>query len=361
MTGGYAKPTIHIRLTDDRVHPVYSLEEKRRIGSVAEVPESDMWAWVAEQIRHRPKYTASATGIEQIGYLTDIRPPVPVPSLTDLEVNYFDNAEVSRPERRKVRGYWRDFIEVAKISSIKDIEDKTGVIYRAELKRRGWKTRTRRTAYSAVKRVLRFGVEQAIGTEHCQSALLKLAGMRESAKQSAALKSQPISREDFNKLLDAAVGDNKALLLMMLNCALYIQEVCRVRWDEIVDGCFISRRAKTENPIRVGVLWPETLAELAKVERKGDCVFYAATGLPLTVSGAGKRFRVIRRNANLPSTVTGSHLRDGAAQAMMDAGVKRTRRKLVLGHKTGMEDQYVMRKPQMVAKATAAIRARYFG
>jgi integrase len=67
-------------------------------------------------------------------------------------------------------------------------------------------------------------------------------------------------------------GDDKAMILLMLNCAMYAAEVVRLRWDDVRNGCLVTHRAKTGKCVRVAVLWKETLDALAKMQRRGHRV-----------------------------------------------------------------------------------------
>src|SRR5688500_1140810 len=42
---------------------------------------SELWAWLRQQIITRPKWVAERVGIEQIGYLQDLKEPKPSPTL----------------------------------------------------------------------------------------------------------------------------------------------------------------------------------------------------------------------------------------------------------------------------------------
>jgi hypothetical protein len=48
------------------------------------VDQAVAWAWVREQILTRPQYVAQMTGIEQIGYLTDLVKLEPSPGLEEV-------------------------------------------------------------------------------------------------------------------------------------------------------------------------------------------------------------------------------------------------------------------------------------
>lgn len=170
---------------------------------------------------------------------------------------------------------------------------------------------------------------------------------------------------DFRALLDAAKGDDRAMILLMLNAALYLQEVVSLEWGDLNNGCLVTHRKKTGKCVGVAVLWPETLEALSAVKKQGDAIFFSEQGAPLNVSGAGKRFRKVRKAAKLTTKdgraedVTASQLRDGACTAAVQANVTGDLCKLLVGHRSGIADQYVKRLPSMVAPACEAIHRAY--
>jgi hypothetical protein len=217
----------------------YSSQLEHIIKLIIEKEQQWFWRIIGDEIRTSKQRVAELTGIEQIGYFQKLHKPSAPPSCQALEDAYFNNLEVSKPERLRVRKYWRDFFKVTGIQNIGEITPDIAIKYKDELLKRQWEIKTRRKAYSAVKRVLTWAIEKAIAAADCKAALIELATLKESKKVSAKYKSTPISRDDFHKLLDAAKGDNKALLLLCLNCGLYLQEVVRVKWDELEGGRYI--------------------------------------------------------------------------------------------------------------------------
>lgn len=146
----------------------------------------------------------------------------------------------------------------------------------------------------------------------------------------------------------------------MANCAMYLQEAIRIEWSEIKNGCLVTHRAKTGTCVRVAVLWPETLAALAKVKKRGDFIFYSYAGEPLGIKGAELRFRNLREAAKVEHVIS-SQIRDGAYTAAVEANVSESLCKPLAGHRSGISDHYLKRKPSMVAPACEAVRARYIG
>jgi integrase len=158
------------------------------------------------------------------------------------------------------------------------------------------------------------------------------------------------------------------MILLMLNGAFYIQEVIRLKWDDINNGCIVTHRQKRGERVRVCVLWQETIDALAEVERKCPGIFTTYLGVAIKACGAQRRFTnlaikaglaVADKSGELKPTVTGSQLRDGAATAAAEANVNSDLCKILRGHACGIDDHYVKRNPKMVAPACAAVRAKY--
>src|SRR5687768_14392375 len=86
-------------LTDDRGAAI-----ERTVYSEVE----RMWDYVGQQIRTRPQWVAQRLGIEQIGYLTTLRPPEKLPSFSELEATWKTHFVKSIEQKRKVIAAWRD-------------------------------------------------------------------------------------------------------------------------------------------------------------------------------------------------------------------------------------------------------------
>jgi len=324
-------------------------------------PKHQIWRWFADQIRSRPLWVAAATGIEQIGYLCDLKPIEPLASFADLETAWKLFAPCGADELRKVLAHWRYFVKTANISDLRHITPATVVAFRDKVYARAdlKKGKSQQHLFNHVRRMLTFARSRAIKIPADIFDALKLLTPNSTT---VTLAPEPIEPSDFKKLLDTAEGDDKALLLLLLNGAMYLKEAVDLHWDDIKDGCLIAHRRKKGSVLRVAVLWPETLEALATIKRNGDHIFHSVTGEPLTVSGAGKRFRRIRKAAKVNVNVKANQLRDGAYSAAVAANVSDDLCKLLMGHRhSGVHDNYALRRPSMVAPACDAIHKHYFG
>jgi len=322
--------------------------------------EDRMWKWIGNQIRERPAWTAKKTGIEQLGYLTSLEPTTDLPTPQQIVDVWTAHAEVKSAERRKVRDAWNDFVDITGITNLRQIKSKLCVEFKDTVVKRGWATKTCLRHFNRVRRAISFQIERGISSDE-MLRLLNVLKVLKLKRTKRIVKPNPISRDNFQSLLKVASGADKAMLLLMLNCALYLEEVRRCLWSDITaDGCFVAQREKEGQQIRVATLWPETLEALGKIKRREgvDAIFIGDHGGMITVSGAGKRFRKLRKAAGLKD-VTGAQLRDGARQAMADANINTDLARLVMGHSNGIDDNYAVRKPSMVAPACDAVRKFY--
>jgi integrase len=349
-------------------------------GQIKEFSEVELWAWFAEQIRERPKYVAAQTGIEEISYLDKLKPPAPLPSFKELEQIWMRHARCTDLQRKKVRRAWRDFVETAEIRELRDITKKTIIEYQDEVHNRiitrkdgtegTMSGRQQSHLFSGIRRLIKFNAERAV-EDNVTDALEKALGYMKAWKPSESKKNlnpNPIELTDWKKLLAAAEGQDRAMVLLMLNGAFYIQEVIRLEWNDIKDGCIVTHRRKQGDCVRVCVLWPETIEALKEIERVNDRIFTTYMRLPIKVCGAQRRFRnlairaglaVADESGELKPTVTGSQLRDGAATAAASANVNSVLCKILRGHSCGIDDHYVKRNPKMVAPACEAIYNAY--
>ena len=329
------------------------------VGNDLDEAERKMWRYVADQIAERPRWCAEISGIEWLAW-NEHKKPIDLPSPKQIEDTWFQHAECKSNERRKVRDAWKDFVAVTGIPNPRDITDPLCIKFKDDVAKRGWAHRTCLRHFNRVRRIISFQIERGISREDFTKilALLRLMKLKRTRR---IVKPNPISKEVFRKLLDAAVGVDRAMLLLMANTATYLEEVSRIHWADICGDVYTDQREKQGQCIRIAVLWPETLEALNDIPRRDgvEALFLGNHGGQITVSGAGKRFRKIREAAGLGAETTAAQIRDAAMQAMAEAQTNNDLSKLVMGHSCGISDHYALRKPKIVAGACEAIR-RYF-
>jgi len=327
--------------------------------------EERFWRYVASEIQARPQYVAQMTGIERIGYLDDLNPPAALPTFKELELEWETHSTAGRQTKRKVLAAWRDFAKTAGVRGLKDITPQVCIVFKDAVTKRNLGGKSEQHMFNGCRRLLRFAQERAIAVDEIAKALTAMR-LLVTHKETVSLDPRPISREDFHKLLDAAEGDNKAMLLLCLNCGLYLEEAVSMRWENIKDDKYlVAHRKKKGSVLRIACLWPETIKALASITRHEPTshIFYGYQQTPLTVSGAGKRFRKIRTLSKISANVTSNNLRDGAltaiSESVTDEGVGQMLCNLLSGHRSGIKDHYAKRNPETVRPATNAIYRRY--
>jgi integrase len=325
------------------------------------IAENDrpFWDRVEKEIRTRPQYVADKIGIEQIGYLTDIKPPTPLPTFSELTELYTLHCRVDNQERNYVVKAWNEFVADTQIQTLKDINPQTVIAYRDKIYESEFGPKTQQHKFNRIRRMIAFSVKRAICVDELTKILnyLKLLTPNDTA---VSINPNPIEVADYRALLEAAHDQDRAMLLLMLNCGMLLVEVVRLEWQDIRDDkTLITHRRKKGKCVRIAILWQETIDALAKMKRKGDYIFVGQSGKPLTKSGAGKRYRSVRAAAKIASTVEANQIRDGASTAASSANVNEDIVKLLMGHRNGMGDFYSKRSPQQVKIACDAIYKHY--
>jgi len=148
-----------------------------------------------------------------------------------------------------------------------------------------------------------------------------------------------------------------------LNFAMHIGEVCEIKWDEIdlEKGTYCSIRAKTEahRIPRAATLWPETIAALKAMPKKGPYVFTSHYGTKYNRNKRVNTFGEFRTAAGMPH-ITFDSIRDAAYTAACRLCSDERWARLLAGHRSpGLQDSYVLRNPEMVRPACDAVFQAY--
>ncbi|MGC4031459.1 MAG: site-specific integrase [Tepidisphaeraceae bacterium] len=343
------KPRVVIRIPKDYTKGI----------TVSRSFESDeLWAWLRQQILTRPKYVAERVGIEQIGYLTDLKPQEPSLKLTAAIDVYEKFARVSRNEVSRISRLWEEFVRIVGVETIRDITHQHVEKYEAAIVKQGLAPKTTRHRFSGVRTVLAFAMKRGKSVKDCRAALDAMKML--TVDEANALDPRPISEADFWGIYDAAVraGDTQfaAMVLLSLNGAFYSSEVAVLRWSDIdlKRAELATRRNKTGVP-RVACLWPQTVAALKALPRKEgiERIFHAARG-PLYRQGINRLWTTYRKVAGVPDGIVYSQIRDASFTIAARHDINAAR--LLNGHKlAGAADAYVLRQPQAVRKVCEAI------
>ncbi|MDB5295633.1 MAG: Tyrosine recombinase XerC [Phycisphaerales bacterium] len=325
------------------------------------VPEAEFWATVRQLILERPKHVAQMTGIEQIGYLADLPRPTPSPALAEVGELYAARPNLSPNEAGRSRLFWREFVQATGAATVRDVDHDAVARYEAAVARAGLAPKSVLHRYRKVRTVLAYAIKRGRGPADCRRALDALAMLE--VRDAHPIDPTPIRPDAFWAIHAAALaaGDATfaALMLTALNACMYSGEVAALKWAEVdlAAGELATARPKTKVG-RVAKLWPETVAALSALPRRGEHVFHTSHRSYTTFSVLAA-FRRYRQAAGYGGEVVFSALRDAAFTVACTAGSLEAARALA-GHRLpGVTDFYLRRNVGFVAAACAAVRAAY--
>lgn len=329
-------------------------------------PDEALWAHVRNEVIQRPQYVAQMTGIEQIGYLADIPKPVPSPTLDEVGNFFFEKKKkkLSTNWRAKCRAFWKEFVDFVAVPKLRDLTQEHFVDYADMIDgavvedHRG--PSYARQRFEAIKSIINHPPKRGKWTDDCKRVHSFTAVLVKP--EASAADPQPVSREDFHGLYNAANEQMKAILLVALNCCMYGGEAAALEWRDIdlAKRTVSTDRAKTR-VVRIAVLWERTVTALNALPRRTEAVFITdGTKMQHNYQTVYKAFKAIRTATKLHH-VQLAHIRDGAYTSACEAdNVQAHHAEMLAGHGTGAKDRYVKRRPKMVAEACAAIERAYF-
>ena len=333
---------------------------------------SIIWPWVAEQIRKRPKWVAERTGIEQIAYLTDLKPPTISPTLADVGKLYHEKSGIDPHWRKKSENFWDEFLDVVGggRTTLRDLTQELVAEYKAEVLEEPPSPTYVKHRFGQIKTVIAYSKAWGKWSEDRAKALAFCSIL--IPPSTITLDPSPIDRSDYRKLLDAAAASTNRLsimysvLLLAMNACLYGSEVTDVQWSDLnLDaGTLVMDRGKTK-VARVAMLWPRTvegLKSLKRIDGIASPFLTEATRQAHNANTITKYYRALRTAAGVSDKVRFAHVRDGSYTAACEGkGVQYEVARILAGHRTGMSDHYVKRRPSIVAEACQAIEQAYFG
>jgi integrase len=322
-----------------------------------------MWAWFREQLLTRPKYVALKTGVEQLGWMTDMVRPEASPTLKEVGEEYYDRkSDLSEKEANKCKSTWSHFMRATGVPTLRELTAELVAKWGTKIKAEGLAAKTVAHRFNRIKTVLNHFRSTGRALPDVRHALDCCAVLK--APEATSLDPHPIAREDFHALLEKAEGEGKAMLLIGLNACFYPVDLARLKWADIDlgRGVYHAKRGKTR-VARCAVLWSRTVEAMKTLEKSedDDFVFHKVNGQPHTDTTIRKWFWDIRKAAGVAKEVQFADIRDGAfTEAVAGDGVEFQHAQVLAGHRSGISDAYVRRAPRMVAKACGAVEAAYF-
>lgn len=339
-------------------------EDRQTAERIEQHSQSEMkrWCkWFADQIYTRPQWLAEQCGVEQLGYLLNLRRPEPI-ILSDLRAAFEKRGNGCKKNKKDSLTAFDEMVTATSAKTLADLSKPTLVAYADIIRAQPISPGYMKQKFERARKIIKFGMGREFDEKQIADFLLR-AKVMTAPPSMKKLKGHPISVENFHKLLNVSDDFWKAVLLMSLNAALYAKEVRDVNWEDIdLDaGTFHAIREKKGLP-RAAILWPRTIEALKKIRRQlTGPVFKSSRGTAYHENSLKKIFAEMRELAGVPETVKFENLRDGAYTACCNAGVADNTSKFLMGHKLrGEGDHYAERTPIGVAPACQAIDQKYF-
>lgn len=331
-----------------------------RFKTSIDIDSEPFWTEVRRLLLEEPDVVARRTGVEWVRRGAELSPPKPSPNLTALGDLYFAKTGLSPNELSRSKLFWKEFKKGVGVDTTREITHDVVAEYERRIKNRDLSPKSILHRYNKIRGVFHHAIKRGQSPDDCRKALDVLAMLE--VKGTKTLDPTPITPEQFWAIYDEARaaddGTFAALLLMALNSAMYGGEVANLKWAEIdLDaGELVTRRPKTKIS-RVAMLWPQTVATLKALPQLGDAIFYTRVR-SFTVFSVGDRFERYRDAANVKKELTFGSIRDASYTVACRASLDQAR--MLAGHRAGIADHYLRRKPDLVADACAAI-AKAFG
>jgi integrase len=303
-----------------------------------------------------PKLVALKTGVEWVARGADLPRPSPSVALMTLGDTYASKKGLSSNEASRAKLYWREFCRVVEVATVRELGVDRIRTYQAKMEAKSLAAKSLGHRFAMVRRILSYAIRKQIDVECCRRVLDFCQLLEAHGK--ARLDPQPIRPGEFwavyEKVVEARDPTFAAMMLAALNLAMYGREAGALTWDEVdlAAGTVVTRRQKTDVP-RIGVLWPQTRAAIEALPRNRDTIFNTRSRSYTqfsTVDAWGK----YRTLAGLGPSAKFSQIRDAAYSVAL--GVSWEQAELLAGHRLpGSSDNYLLRNPQLVAQACAAI------
>src|SRR5258706_12377613 len=215
-----------------RIIPPRHIGDKVTVGH--EVSAEEIWPWLREQLIHKPEYVAKMTGIPELLGLRHLPlPKNPIKIASRIEVYQRENTPTDKSKREAIAVFNR-LIQYADAKTLDDLTQDKLLSFRQMIEGSGalQSAGTRAGYYGRIKTIISFGLK--VGMDQVQlRAALDRCKVLWTAEAMPAVNPQPISKENFHKLLKAA-GETtwRAWLLLGLNLCMTAEDLCELRWDD---------------------------------------------------------------------------------------------------------------------------------
>lgn len=321
-----------------------------------QVLQNGVWEHLRRELSTRPDWVAKQVGIPELARLADVAVRPVSPTLRAIGDLYQAHAPSSPAWKRRVARYWIEFRHGVGVERLRQLTPGRVLVYAAKVLSQGKSPTYSRQRFAAIKAVIHLAQRHGLDPVDCRHALDTLAVLRSPRPRKPD--PRPVAPEVLRKLMGHADVTMRVALLLGLNCCSYAAEVAALDWADLdlEQRTLTTHRPKT-GVLRVAVLWSTTVEALRALpsSRLGQ-------GPALRVTGATvrRRFWDLRQRAGVDPGVCFEHLRDASYTTAVEAdGVSLTQAQVLAGHRVGMPDYYLARRPQLVAAACAAVGARF--
>lgn len=341
--------------------------ERGEIVKSIYVDDAGFWAAVTQAIITNPKLTAQKTGIEELAYLTDLKPPPPSKRLTTLVETYLDDKTLSPKEATNSRTWWGEFVSITKAKVVTDLDRESFKCYRKTIKSRQGKHSNVwvRSRFGKIKTIINHAIVEVDLTDQEKNALSHVALLKQPPKPTP--KPVDIEPEEMEAILADADDWDTALILLALNAAYTNIDCQRLTWDMVDFKNSVIRfdRSKAEHLTekelpRICSLWVRTIEALKKLQNGHPHVFVSSQGQPAHIDTMNDHFVECCEKAEIKKRLTFKHLRKSALTSASNdpTGVPDRQINLLAGHSSGIKENYVVRRN--VQLACEAIERYYF-
>ena len=333
----------------------------------------DIAAYVREQLTNpetRSEF-AALVGIPELAYLDRLRPSEISATLDSIRDQYFKKRkkQITTTCYRDGLRFWNEFAEIVSVDKVSEITTDHVRSY-LESGYAAYQTGKSPTyvsnRFATIKTIFNHALKQQLDTENV-SRVIQFLKMLEAPTKKNRVNLHVVEPRDFKLLLEKADARMRAILLLSLNAAFLPVDVIRIQKDSVdwKTGYLRDIRTKTGIP-RIACLWKRTTtalkAYLKEFPHDHPEIFVSEYGEPMQLANqVAKRFNKLREISGVDKSVKFAHLRKSSETAAILGGADSLHVDMLMGHSaTGVKDNYLLRKPEMVRDACAAIEAHYF-
>jgi integrase len=310
-----------------------------------------------------PRYIADLVGIPEVASLARLPMPETPLTLSEIAGAYRSTCPASEQAKSEALAAFNLLVKHARATTVDELTKPVLLAFKTSIEKSHLGVSTVRAYFSRIRNVVRFGKRAGLPPQQLAAFVERATDILWIGGKSPHANPHPIPVREWKKLLAAADGQWRAILLLALNLSLYMVDICSLKWSDLnlEKGTYFAYRGKTGIP-RAAMLWRETIEAVKAIPHKGqsEFVFTSAHGTRYSRNGRMNDFADFRRRAGVVESVKFSWLRDAAYTLSMEGAPDARMANVLSGHKApGLVDNYVRRNPQFTQPAVDAIYARY--